>query len=154
MLDWNLEDGDEESELFIDNAVVTEQRRGDDDGDWPSLDSLFGGDEGLEDLATEEWSGSLHRVDNPTSLPPSVHGVRNSFPELDDIGSPMSLDQIDRAFQDIPTKARIEPTVGAISLGAAPPRRSSRLQGSFKAASRPWRRTQASPRWRTSTWDP
>ncbi|CAD6914540.1 unnamed protein product [Tilletia controversa] len=127
-----LEMLDEEDEAAwdttIDNAISKEQQRGDSEDNWPSLDSVFGEEYDTEDLVTNDWTGELKRHRSPEHMGPSVYGVRNSYPELDDLGSPINLDDLDGAFQHTPTRAIIEPTVGAV-LGEAPQhRRSKRLQ--------------------------
>ncbi|CAD6899812.1 unnamed protein product [Tilletia controversa] len=134
-----LEMLDEEDEAAwdttIDNAISKEQQRGDSEDNWPSLDSVFGEEYDTEDLVTNDWTGELKRHRSPEHMGPSVYGVRNSYPELDDLGSPINLDDLDGAFQHTPTRAIIEPTVGAV-LGEAPQhRRSKRLQGQFGALS-------------------
>ncbi|CAD6913916.1 unnamed protein product [Tilletia controversa] len=127
-----LEMLDEEDEsawdTTVDNAISSEQQRGDSEDNWPSLDSIFGDEYETEDLATNDWTGELKRHRSPEQMGPSVYGTRNSYPDLDDLGSPINLDDLDNVFQHTPTRTTIEPTVGAVIEAVPQHRRSKRLQ--------------------------
>ncbi|KAE8228096.1 hypothetical protein CF326_g6985 [Tilletia indica] len=132
VLDMSI-DEQEDWDATVENVVATEQQRGNDNNEWPTLDGLFGADDQEEDLAVDEWTGELGRHSTPGPMPPSVYGIRNSYPSPNGLGSPLALEDLDDVWLDTPTKTRVEPTVGAITEEVVPPRRSSRLQGQFKA---------------------
>ncbi|CAD6973594.1 unnamed protein product [Tilletia controversa] len=125
--------GSEDWNMRLDTATSNEQVKGDQFGDWPSLDSLLGEEDEEEDLVTNELTGDLTRVPVQQYMPPSVQGTRDAYSQVDDFGSPIGLDDLDGMFEDTPTKARFEPTVGAIVPAAPQNRRSQRLVAQFNA---------------------
>ncbi|KAE8231736.1 hypothetical protein CF326_g3244 [Tilletia indica] len=133
VLDLDEDDDGEGWDDTVDNAIATGQTQGDEEDNWPGLGSLFGEDDDVEDLVTNEWTGELNRLRTPETMPPSVYGIRNSYPELDGLDSPISMGDLDNLLQDTPTKTVIDPSVGAMMEAAQPPRRSKRIQSQFKA---------------------
>ncbi|CAD6975394.1 unnamed protein product [Tilletia controversa] len=130
MLEMLDEEDESAWDTTVDNAISSEQQRGNSEDNWPSLDSIFGDEYDTEDLATNDWTGELKRHRSPEQMGPSVYGTRNSYPDLDDLGSPINLDDLDNVFQLTPTRTTIEPTVGAVIEAVPQHRRSKRLQKS------------------------
>ncbi|KAE8255552.1 hypothetical protein A4X13_0g3000 [Tilletia indica] len=133
ILDMIDEEDEGDGDVTMDNAIGIEQAKGDEDGNWPSLDRLFGDDDDEEDLVTNEWTGRLNRFETVQQMPPSVYNMRNTYPHVDDLGSPISLGDLDNILRDTPTKTKIDPTVGAQLQPGPQNRRSKRIQDQFKA---------------------
>ncbi|KAL9933423.1 hypothetical protein V8E36_007599, partial [Tilletia maclaganii] len=93
VIDW---DGDLENDAIVsdelDATLVTAQARGDLEGDWPILDSMFGDIGEQEDLVTNSWTGELERHSGKETSPPSVHGLQNLFVPPPDLGKPVDFD--------------------------------------------------------------